>query len=326
MNWVIKYSSIISILFIITCKTEIKKSISSPSALLPLPDTAKIPHNKTGEEIRYGYQLFVRTAYYLGPEGKVMQLSGNKMNCKNCHLDNGMRPMSNSMVESYLKYPQYRAREGTILTIEDRINNCFERPMNGKILPYDSREMRAMVAYMRWMCEGRKASYNEDSLHLGKINLIDRPASIDNGAKIYTLLCQKCHGEDGQGQFTPNNETYLYPPLWGKYSYAQGSSMHRNITAARFVKWSMPYLDHKTPPQLTDEQAFDVVAFINCDSIHPRPYRKLENDCPDLPNKPIDFPKAPYYDSFPERQHRLGPFKPIKAFYDKLYKTHPELR
>lgn len=324
MRFSLKYSFIVVLFF--GCNTEPQKSKTDKISSVLLPDTSQIPHNKTGDEIRYGYQLFARTAYYLGPEGKVMQLSSNKMNCKNCHLDNGFRPMANSLVETYLKYPQYRAREGTILTVEDRINNCFERPMNGKILPYNSREMRAMVAYMRWLCEGKVASYRKDSLHLGDIGLIDRAANIENGSKIYINKCQKCHGVDGQGLLTPNKETYIYPPLWGKFSYAQGSSMHRAITASRFIKWSMPFSERPTAPQLSDEEVFDVVAFINCDSIHPRPYRKLENDCPDLPNKPIDFPSGPYYDSFSERQHRLGPFKPIKAFYDRLYKSNPELK
>lgn len=100
-------------------------------------------------------------------------------------------------------------------------------------------------------------------------------------------------------------------------SYAQGSSMHRTITASRFVKWSMPFADKKTLPQLTDEEVFDVVAFMNCDSIHPRPYRDLKKDCPDIEFKPIDFPAGPYLDPYPESQHKLGPFKPIKEFYDK---------
>ncbi len=304
--------------FLYSCTFDYPKTEISAINKIKLPDTADIPDTKTGEAIRYGLELFTRTAYYLGPEGKVMKLAGNKMNCKNCHLDNGIRLYSNNLIESYLKYPQYRAREGEVLTIEDRINNCFERPMNGKILPYNSVEMRAMVAYMRWLCEGRTASYENDTLHLGIVNLLDRPSSIENGAKIYADKCQRCHGADGQGQITPDKSTYTYPPLWGPNSYAQGSSMHRAITATRFVKWSMPYLPNRTAPQLSDEEAFDVVAFVNCDSIHPRPYRPLQKDCPDLPNKPIDFPSGPYLDSFPERQHRLGPFKPIKAFYEKL--------
>ena len=281
-----------------------------------IPDTNDIPRSKTGDAIRYGRELFSRTAYYLGPEGKVMQLCGNKMSCKNCHLDVGTRPYSNNFLETYLKYPQYRAREGKVLTIEDRINNCFERPMNGKILPYDSPEMRAMVAYLRWLCEGKTVSYEEDTIHLGKISLLDRAADVQKGSKIYAAKCATCHGLDGQGQMEPNNEMYKYPPLWGPNSYAQGSSMHRLITASRFVKWSMPYSDTLRPPQLTDEEVFDVVAFVNCDSLHPRPYRPLKNDCPDLENKPIDFPDGPFLDTFPVRQHKYGPYKPIKAFYE----------
>jgi len=307
---------IVSLLLIVGCNNHphVTTAMEQEKPVI-VPDTNNIPQSKTGEEIRYGRELFSRTAYYLGPEGKVMQLCGNKMNCKNCHLDVGTRPYSNNLLETYLKYPQYRAREGTVLTVEDRINNCFERPMNGKTLPYDSREMRAMVAYIRWLCEGKTVSYQEDTLHLGKINLIDRAADVKKGEIVYMEKCATCHGIDGQGQFTANKETYTYPPLWGMQSYAQGSSMHRTITAARFIKWSMPYRDTITAPQLTDEQVFDVVAFINFDSIHPRPYRPLEKDCPDLANKPIDFPWGPFLDTFPLRQHKYGPYQPIVDFY-----------
>ncbi len=323
MNSVLKLLYIGGILVFASCVSKTEKQPDIKVNLQNLPDTSKIPHTKLGVEIRYGLQLFMRTAYYLGPEGKVRQLAGNKMNCKNCHLDAGIRPMSNSLNESYLKYPQYRPRDGKVLTIEDRINNCFERPMNGKMLPYESREMRAMVAYMRWLCEGRVVSFNDDTSHLGTIKLIARAASIENGAKIYSEFCVKCHGADGQGVFTADKETYIYPPLWGMNSYAQGSSLHRTVTASRFVKWSMPYTDHKSPPVLTDENVFDVVAFLNCDSIHPRPTRDLTKDCPDIEFKPIDFPAGPYLDPYPESQHRLGPFKPIKEFYEKRIKTKP---
>ena len=158
---------LLSLFFIVSCRQD--KHRSSGELIQynpPIPNVNSIPSGFTGDEIRYGRELFSRTAYYLGPDGVVMQLCGNKMNCKNCHLDVGTRPLSNNLLETYLKYPQYRAREGMVLTIEDRINNCFERPMNGKFLPYDSREMRAIVSYMRWLCEGRVANYGEDTMHL----------------------------------------------------------------------------------------------------------------------------------------------------------------
>ena len=293
---------------------NVKKQII---ATYNLPDTSNIPKSKTGTEIRYGRELFTRTAYYLGPKGKVMQLCGNKMNCKNCHLDAAVRPYSNSFLETYAKYPQFRPREGIVLTIEDRINNCFEYPMNGEKLPYDSREMRAMVSYIRWLSEGKVISYKEDSLHLVKISFIDRPANVERGKKIYYNTCVKCHGVDGTGIMTPDSSTYIYPPLWGKDSYALRSSMNRNIIAARFIKWSMPYSDKMTQPFLTDEEAFDVASFINCDSIHSHPKKYLEKDCPDLKMKPIDFPIGPYADPFSQKQHIYGPFGPIKNFYEK---------
>ncbi len=64
---------------------------------------------------------------------------------------------------------------------------------------------------------------------------------------------------------------------------------------------------HKSP-MLSDEDAWDVAAFINT---QPRPGRDLSKDWPDISKKPIDHPFGPYADGFSEIQHKLGPFKPI---------------
>ena len=45
-------------------------------------------------------------------------------------------------------YPQYRGREDQVQSLEQRINGCFERSLNGKAIAVDSREMKAMVAYI----------------------------------------------------------------------------------------------------------------------------------------------------------------------------------
>ena len=67
---------------------------------------------------------------------------------------------------------------------------------------------------------------------------------------------------------------------------------------------------------LTDDQAFDVAAFI---SAQPRPaMANLERDYPDLTNKPIDGTYGPFADDFPLEQHRLGPFGPIEEHYRTL--------
>jgi thiosulfate dehydrogenase len=63
-------------------------------------------------------------------------------------------------------------------------------------------------------------------------------------------------------------------------------------------------------PVLTDEEAWDVAAYINS---LPRATRKFSNDWPDLGAKPIDHPFGPYADAFSEVQHKYGPFQPISA-------------
>jgi len=106
---------------------------------------------------------------------------------------------------------------------------------------------------------------------------------------------------------------YVFPPLWGDDSFNNGAGMARVLTAARFIKARMPF----GRPDLTDDEAFDVAAYINS---KPRPQMsisQLEKDYPDRSTKPVDSPYGPYADPFPAEQHRFGPFAPIEAFYKK---------
>jgi thiosulfate dehydrogenase len=105
---------------------------------------------------------------------------------------------------------------------------------------------------------------------------------------------------------------YLFPPLWGPDSFNNGAGMTRVLTAARFIKARMPL----GKPDLTDDEAYDVAAYMNS---HERPQRaNLEVDFPDLKRKPVDSPYPPYADEFPIEQHRLGPFQPIRDYYQGL--------
>lgn len=58
---------------------------------------------------------------------------------------------------------------------------------------------------------------------------------------------------------------YAFPPLWGPQAYNGGAGMHRIETAAGFIKANMPL---GKPNSLTDQQAWDLAAYINS---HPRP-------------------------------------------------------
>jgi thiosulfate dehydrogenase len=77
----------------------------------------------------------------------------------------------------------------------------------------------------------------------------------------------------------------------------------------------MPYdLASPETPILTDEEAWDVAAFINS---QPRPSKIFSADWPDISTKPYDHPLGPYADNFSEQQHKFGPFAPIKAAQKK---------
>jgi thiosulfate dehydrogenase len=72
-------------------------------------------------------------------------------------------------------------------------------------------------------------------------------------------------------------------------------------------------------PDLNDDQAFDVAAYLNS---QPRPQMaNLDRDYPDRKTKPIDTGYGPFADSFPLEQHRFGPFQPIEAFYKSQQKS-----
>ena len=48
-------------------------------------------------------------------------------------------------------FPLYIARENEVRTLEERINGCMERSLNGKALPVDGPEMKAMLTYIKFI-------------------------------------------------------------------------------------------------------------------------------------------------------------------------------
>ena len=71
----------------------------------------------------------------------------------------------------------------------------------------------------------------------------------------------------------------------------------------------MPFDQAQQLPQLTNEEVWDLAAYI---SSQPRPKKEFPEDWPDIKKKPIDFPFGPYTDNFSEKQHKYGPFLPIQ--------------
>ena len=278
-------------------------------------DVHTLDDSPKNEEIKQGYELFVNTAKYIGPENsdKNKVYAGNNLACTNCHLSAGTKAYSGPLIGVVKRFPQYRGREDKIGTIQERINGCMERSMNGRVLPETGEEMKALVSYLTWL--GRYAP--DDGKIKGQgflsISLPERAVDLENGKRIFTVNCVVCHTKEGKGMKKPNGSGYLYPPLWGPDSYNNGAGMTRVITAAQFIKGNMPFGVKYTKPTLTDEEAYDVAGYINQ---QPRPVKlHLEKDFPDLKKKPVSTPYPPYVDDFPVEQHQLGPFQPIMEFY-----------
>lgn len=295
-------------------KENTTQSKDSTADLFIPPDTSTIPHTPFGDMVRYGRDLVFNTAKYIGPNGSVGHYLGNKMNCTNCHLDGGTRPFGFNYFSAHARYPQYRGRENRVLTMGERINNCIERPHSGTPMPLDSKEIVAMECYINWVGTNSKVGHHvkgDDGLEL---EYPKRAADPTKGAIIYADNCASCHGKEGAGQWNADSSTYVYPPLWGPTSYQKGSSPHRVLKAARFIKANMPHkIAYWNKPLLTDEQAIDVAAFINDDRIHPRPEKKDKTipDYPDPKAKAIDYGTGPYTDTFSAFQHKFGPYQPI---------------
>jgi thiosulfate dehydrogenase len=282
------------------------------------PDSSAIPNNKYGDAVRYGRELMIRTAYYIGPNGINGKYTGNKMSCNNCHQEAGLKPYSFNLVTSFQNYPQYRAREGKVLSIAERINNCIMHPHLGvKPLPLDSKEMIAFISYLKWINDSSKFDNKTPGLKNLEIALPDSAASPKRGEQLYAINCTRCHGANGEGMMAYDSSSYIYPPLWGLKSYQPGSSMHRVIKMAQWLVANMPY-DKAThnKPFLKPGEALDLAAFINDDDIHKRPVVE-EYQYPNIEEKPIDYDRGPFADPFSEKQHKYGPYKPIIEYWQK---------
>jgi thiosulfate dehydrogenase len=282
-------------------------------------DTSKMPGGKYGAAVKYGRELMLHTAYYIGPDGINGHYTGNKMNCTNCHRDAGTRPYAFNLVRSFKDYPQYRAREGRILSLAERINNCVMRPNLGRPLPLDGKEMISIMAYLKFISDSTLIDQKTKGLKNMAVELPDHAASSENGEKLYIEHCQRCHATNGEGKMRFDKVTYEYPPVWGLLAYRPGSSMHRVVKLAQWLKGNMPY-DKTAPgkPFLTDSEALDIAAFVNDDKKHQRPVAKTtkEVDYPNYEEKAIDYDKGPFKDPFSEQQHKYGPYKPIIDYWE----------
>jgi thiosulfate dehydrogenase len=280
-----------------------------PASHDSIVDISKAVDTTDPKLISYGKELIANTSKYYGPKGSL-GVKANTLNCQNCHLDAGSRQWGNNYKAVASNYPKFRDRSGTIETIQKRVNDCFERSLNGKALDSNSKEMLAIVAYIQSLGKDVPRGTKPEGSGIRELPFQARAASPALGKTVYTSQCKSCHGQNGEGIKTPEG-IYVYPPLWGEASYNTGAGLYRLSRLAGYVKDNMPFnVSSHDKPVLTDEQAWDVAAYINS---RPRPKKDLSKDWPDVSKKPVDHPFGPYTDGFSEKQHKYGPYAPIVA-------------
>lgn len=302
-------------------KAPAAKAVEPEQAAWDIADPDTLPDNAWGKIVRQGHDLITETYAHIGPEvaDEAKRFAGNNLSCQNRHLEAGTKQYGLPLVGVYGDFPQYRSREGQIGTIEDRINGCMTRSLNGEPLPLDSAEMKAMVAYIKYVSAGTVVGEETKGRGSGKMPELKRAADPVHGEKLYAEICAACHGADGQGKRTGvvgDAKGYEFPPLWGPDSFNDGAGMNRLISAANFIHANMPNGVSLEEPQLEPEDAWDIAAFFQS---KPRPAKaNLQNDFPNRLEKPVDASYGPYADSFPAQVHKVGPFEEIRAEIKKL--------
>jgi thiosulfate dehydrogenase len=182
---------------------------------------------------------------------------GARLACASCHLNDGTTPYAAPMTGIAPLFPEFSPRVKRMISLRDRIDECFIRSENGRPLPENGREMAAMVAYIESL-----STQNDGGAEPSGRGLVNLPALSGNpqrGEAIYAAQCAACHGSEGNGVGSTN------PPLWGPESFNDGAGMYGIENMAAFAVKNMP---PTSPGSLTPQQAFDVSSYIHT---KPRP-------------------------------------------------------
>lgn len=225
-----------------------------------VPHESLIPEGREGASIRRGHALLKET------KDSLPDLVGNQLNCTSCHLEGALKANAMPLVGVYARFPQYRGRSGTVELMEDRIIDCFLRSMNGQPPERGGRDMRDMIAWFGWVSRDVPVGAPVPGQGMPPVAPLEPDTAA--GAQLYAIECVRCHGANGEG-------TLIATPVWGDGSYNIGAGMARIRTLAAFLRTNMPYDRQGT---LTDQQAYDLAAYINS---QPRP---------DFPGKELDWP------------------------------------
>src|SRR5262245_27220587 len=266
----------------------------------PLIDSS-LDDSKLSKDIKWGYQIFTDTP------GEASQFAPGRGSCNNCHLNGGQREKALPLVGVAGMFPEYNRRAGRLISLADRVVDCFLRSQHatGRLaadneglppagvsrhLPSPtSKEVLALSAYITWLSNGSLVGKNPtwrgqnviQSNALIPVDNLDR----SRGESLYAERCSSCHGLDGQGVQIGTKKA---GPLWGHDSWNDGAGAARIYTLAGIIRFSMPYLD---PGSLSDEDAQQIAAFINSKPRPSYPFKDQDYVTDKLPVDSVYYPR-----------------------------------
>src|SRR5258708_15375618 len=207
----------------------------------PQPSAETLPAGAFKETVLYGRKLFNETYSVIGREVRdpAMRYSGNNLSCQSCHLQGGTQRFAIPMIGVYGVFPLYIAREDEVRTLEERIEGCMERSMNGRVIPLGGKEMKALVAYVQFLSTGVPVGKSPEGRGSPTLPLLARAADPKRGGTVYQANCAACHQADGHGKrhgVPGAAKCYLYPPLSGPDSFNDGAGMPRLIASPTFFR------------------------------------------------------------------------------------------
>lgn len=238
------------------------------------PSLDDVPEGPLGEAILRGYELTNDTSNVLRGEAASVEDGEQKVNalsCTSCHAGAGMDENSSSMVGVSAVYPMFIPRSGQIVTLEERINGCMVRSMDGEKFAEGDEDLDAMVAYLTYISEGIPVGADLPWRHQNNMDDVPTP-SVDDGEALYQQSCISCHADGGVG--TGSNTG---PALWGDDSFNDGAGLARMTKMAGYIQRNMPVGGENT---LTDQEAGDLAAYI------------LSQDRPEWANHDKDWPNG----------------------------------
>src|SRR5665647_3094735 len=226
IHFILVFTIAATIISLASCKSNYSEEIKHD----PQPEALWYGWNKYQIKpedtlVRLGHDLIENTSYYFGPKGKIAAIT-NGMNCQNCHMQGGIIPWGNNFSAVIISYPKFSYRSGEMMSVSRRINDCFERSLNGIAIDTNSHEMQAIIAYMHWIGDDIPIGKKPLGSGIMKLKYLDRVADPAKGQIVFTNNCQRCHGKNGEGKFNQNSSGFIYPPLWGANSFNTGAGLY----------------------------------------------------------------------------------------------------